>query len=140
MRAFIATLVAFASSLVIQGCGSMSRADSQRMLDQRAGYGPQEQSDVSFQQGGVDGFRNSPLPTRSRTKVAAIYAHPHEMPNRDYFWGAWISVVVERDKWVMEKPKLVPKAEAVKELPPLPGDKEKLELMPERASSFMDRH
>ncbi len=135
MRAFIAISVVLASSFLIVCCGSMNRADSQRMLDARASYGGAvEKEDISFQEGGVEGFRNAPAPTRSRAKVSAIYAHPHEMPSRDYFWGGWISVVVEQDQWVMSSPKLVPKAKAIEELPPFlrPGKAPSpVELMPE---------
>jgi hypothetical protein len=135
LRASIATSVVLASSFLVIGCGSLNRAESSRLLEERAGYGGPAKNDISFQEGGVEGFRNSPVPTRSRARIAAVYAHPHEMPSRDYFWGGWISVVVEQDQWVMSDPKLVPKAKAVEELPlflnpgknPIP-----IELMPER--------
>lgn len=143
MKVFTATLVVLVSSFLIQGCGSMNRADSERMLDLRAGYGPHAlNEDVSFQEGGVEGFKNRPVPTRSRAQVAAIYAHPHEMPSRDYFWGGWISVVVEQDQWVMSKAKLIPKAEVIKELPAFirPGNAPSpVELMPERRRDIHDR-
>ena len=143
MKAFTASLAVLAISL-LSGCGSLNRAESQNMLDQRSGYGKADslKPDISFQEGGVEGFRNSPVPTRSRARVAAIYAHPHEMPNRDYFWGGWVSVVVEQDQWVMSKPSLVPKADVVKELPFLrPGNAPNpVELMPERTISIQERH
>lgn len=118
MKVFIRTSLALASSFFLASCGSLNRAESSRMLESRAGYGDGgASSDLSFKEAGVEGFRNHPVPTRSRAKVAAIYAYPHEMPNRDYFWGGWISAVVENDQWVMTKPQLVPKAKAVEELP-----------------------
>jgi len=144
MRAITASLAVLAIS-ILTGCGSMNRADSQNMLDQRAGYGKSDllKNDVSLQEGGVEGFRNAPVPTRSRARVAAIYAHPHEMPNRDYFWGGWVSVVVEQDQWIMSKPSLVPKADVVRELPQFirPGNAPSpVELMPDRIISIDDRH
>ena len=52
----------------------------------------------------LDGFRDGPVPARTRPKVAAVWIHPHEMASRDYFWGGWMSVVVEPDQWVLTKP------------------------------------
>lgn len=120
MKVFSRSLVVLVSSLLLQACGSMNRADSSRMLDARAGYesGPNVVPDnVSLKEGGVDGFRNSPVPVRSRPKVAPIWIHPHETATRDYFWGGWMSVVVESDQWVLSKPQLVPKAPGFQELP-----------------------
>jgi hypothetical protein len=134
MKVFIRTSLALAISALVTGCGSLNRAESSRMLDARSGYGGEgAAASLSFKEGGVEGFRNHPTPTRSRAKVAAIYAHPHEMPSRDYFWGGWISVVVEQDQWVMSKPELVPKANVIEALPPAPkpGDgPAPVELMP----------
>ena len=113
----------------------MNRAASDRMLDVRAGYaGPVEKEDIALEERGVEGFRNSPAPTRSRAKVAAIYAHPHEMPNHDYFWGGWISAVTEQDQWVMSNPKRVPHAKALEEFPPFMAHKgpAPVELLPPR--------
>lgn len=126
MKVFTRTLVVLASSWLLQGCGSMNRAESSRMLDARAAYesGPSAVPDsVSLKEGGVEGFRNSPVPVRTRPRVAPIWIHPHETATRDYFWGGWISVVVEQDQWVMSKPQLVPKASGFQELPfrPMPG-------------------
>lgn len=120
MKVSLRTLVVLASSLLVSACGSMNRADSQRMLDARAAYdsGPSSvTNNLSLKEGGVDGFRDSPVPVRTRPKVAPIWIHPHETATRDYFWGGWISVVVESDQWVMSKPQLVPKAPGFKELP-----------------------
>lgn len=130
MKVSIRTSLVLLSSLGLVGCGSLNRAESQRMLDTRAGYGELTNS-LSFKEGGVEGFRNHPTPTRSRAKVAAIYAHPHEMPSRDYFWGGWISVVVEQDQWVMSKPELIPKANVIEPMPaaPSPGPVP-IELLP----------
>lgn len=120
MKVSIRTSLVLLSSFGLVGCGSLNRAESQRMLDARAGYG-EVTSSLSLKEGGVEGFRNHPTPTRNRARVAAIYAHPHEMPSRDYFWGGWISVVVEQDQWVMSKPELVPKASVVEPMPAAPG-------------------
>jgi hypothetical protein len=98
----------------------MNRAASLRMLDERAAYeSDSEPHRVSIEERGIDGFKHSPVPTRSRARVAAVYAHPHEMPNHDYFWGSWLSLVVEEDHWVVSKPELIPKAEAIGEIPQL---------------------
>jgi hypothetical protein len=134
MKAFTRTLAVLVSSLLLQACGSMNRASSDRMLDQRAGYGggPENHLEtIALQEGGVDGFRNSPVPVRTRPRVAPIWIHPHETATRDYFWGGWISVVVEQDQWVMSKPQLVPKAAAFPELP-FKGGPPPMPLMPDQ--------
>ncbi len=89
----------------------MSRAPSLRMLDKRAEYDdPGETQNLLMKEAGLEGFRNNPVPVRSRPKVAAIWIHPHETASHDYFWGGWMSVVVESDQWVLSKPGAMPSA------------------------------
>ncbi len=105
MKGSIPISVAFwISALTLTGC--MSRAPSLRMLDERADYqDPRASSqDLRLREAGVEGFRSGPVPVRTRPKVAAIWIHPHEMANHDYFWGGWMSIVVEADQWPLTKP------------------------------------
>jgi hypothetical protein len=53
-----------------------------------------------LKEAGPDGFRDGPVPVRTRPKVVAVWIHPHEMASHEYFWGGWMSVVVEADQWV----------------------------------------
>lgn len=134
MKVRLRILAVLASSFIVVGCGSLNRADSQRMLDARAAYdgGPGSLGDnVSVKEAGVEGFRNSPVPVRTRPKVAPIWIFPHETATRDYFWGGWISVVVESDQWVMSKPQLVPKAPGF-ELTPYKAPPPPPPLMPQQ--------
>ena len=104
----------FALALTAVGCAS--RAPSLRMLDSRADYDaavPDSTPVPAVREAGIDGFRKSPVSTRTRPKVAAVWIHPHETATRDYFWGGWLSVVVEPDQWVLTKPNRLPEAEAV---------------------------
>lgn len=109
------------SALVIATAGcSMNRAASLRMLDERAGYdSPEPPADTSLKEEGVDGFRNALVPVRSKPKVAAIWVHPHETASHDYFWGGWMSVVVEQDQWVLSKAGRMPTAKAFGDITPL---------------------
>ena len=114
MKASIRILVGLWISLpLVSGC-SMNRADSLRMLDRRAEYEePTIQETLpppGLKQGGVQGFSNAPVPVRTRPKVASIWIHPHEMASHDYFWGGWMSVVVEPDQWVLTRPNQMPDA------------------------------
>lgn len=114
MKGSIPTLAVLGISLLLSACGSMNRADSQRMLDMRAAYGlGQMPPDGSLKEAGVEGFQNAPVPVRTRPKVAAIWIHPHETANHEYFWGGWISVVVEKDQWVLNQAGRLPKAKAI---------------------------
>ncbi len=42
------------------------------------------------------------MPVRTEPQIADIWVHPHELPNGDYFRGAWIRTVVARSSWSME--------------------------------------
>lgn len=87
------------------------------MLDTRAEYEDQRAvHDLMMKEGGVEGFRNNPIPVRTRPKVAAIWIHPHEMASRDYFWGGWMSCVIEEDRWILTKPGEMPNAPGVVDL------------------------
>ncbi len=105
MRASTRILVASAILLGLNGC-AINRAQSQRMLDERASYGgdPAQNQPPELKEAGLDGYRNSPVPVRSRGRVAAIYIHRHETASRDYFWGGWLSVVIEEPSWTLTKP------------------------------------
>lgn len=100
------------SCIIISGC--QNRAPSLRMLDGRADYDdPRTSQDITMKEGGVEGFRNHPVPVRSRPKVAAIWIHPHEMASHDYFWGGWMSCVIEQDQWILTKPGKMPAAPGI---------------------------
>ena len=117
MKVSIATLLAFSTSLLLSGC-SMNRAASLRMLDQRAEYGdPRSELSPALREGGLEGLGDGPVPIRTRAKVAAGYIHPHEMANHDYFWGGWVSIVVEPDQWVLSKPGAFKPAKGVGDMP-----------------------
>ncbi len=109
------TLAVLLTSLIFGSGCAINRADSLRMLDQRAEYDQENSSALppALREAGVEGFKQSPVPVRSRPKVAAIWIHPHETATHDYFWGGWLSVVVEQDQWILSKPGQLPKAPGV---------------------------
>jgi hypothetical protein len=110
----ISVLCWISSLLLLQGC-SINRADNLRMLDQRAEYdSPTSQEPVpALHEGGIDGFKESPVPVRTRGQVATCWFYPRKLGLKDYFWGAWVSVVTADPDWILEKPGATPKAPAV---------------------------
>ncbi|MGE3758010.1 MAG: hypothetical protein AB7H97_09645 [Pseudobdellovibrionaceae bacterium] len=69
------------------------------MLEERAGYdmkGPPLSS--LGNSGGV-----KYVPTRIPEKVIVGWLFPHDMPSKVYFWGSWLSIVVEDESWAMMK-------------------------------------
>jgi len=53
------------------------------------------------------------VPTRVPEKVITPWLHAKELPSKDYFWGAWLSVIVTPEAWEMKKVE-VAKVEKVK--------------------------
>ena len=112
MKAYFLTSLALASSVLLGGC-AMNRADSLRMLNERAEYDVGPGPDLALKEAGLDGFRDSPTPVRSRARVASAFLHPQPTLNPDfYFYGGWVSIVVERDDWVLKRLSRMPKAPA----------------------------
>ena len=70
------------------------------MLDERAKYertGPEGQTIKLGAPGAVS--INGKIPERTKPKVAHIWIHPHDMGSEGYFWGGWLSVIIEKDTW-----------------------------------------
>jgi hypothetical protein len=88
--------------LAASGGGCQNRAPTLRLLDSRAGYGTdRDDEEVALYQRA----RNHPDSlVRSSPRIAKVYVYPHELPSRDYFWGAYVSLVVKSDEWVFEHP------------------------------------
>ncbi len=98
-------LVFSISSTALSGC--LHRADSLQMLEVRADYGGKAQSEAeALKLGDGTALRESQdgVPVRTAPKIAHVWIFPHETPSKEYFWGGWISVVVEGDKWEVERP------------------------------------
>lgn len=106
MKASIRTSAAWLTSLLsitLPGC-AMNRADSLRMLDRRADYdSPTSAGRLSLKEGDGNNGLPGKIPVRSQPKVAEVWIHAHEMASHDYFWGGWMSVVVEPDQWEMKR-------------------------------------
>ncbi|MGE0526408.1 MAG: hypothetical protein AB7G93_01185 [Bdellovibrionales bacterium] len=92
MKAFTLILLAFLSSLML-GCKSTR---SKSLLEERAGY-EAKPPNVNLSGSGSVQY----VPTRVPEKVIVPWLHAKELPSKDYFWGAWISVVVTPETWEM---------------------------------------
>ncbi len=104
MKAFTLISAAFLSSFII-GCASTGQKS---LLEERAGYGVTPPN-VNLTGSGSVKY----VPTRVPEKVITPWLHAKELPSKDYFWGAWLSVVVMPESWEMKKVD-VPKAETKK--------------------------
>ena len=95
---------ALALVVVISGC--VNRAASEAMLEKRADYdgaAKQEAEELKLSSGPAL-QETVGAPVRTAPKIAHIWIFPHETSSKEYFWGGWISVVVEGDKWNVDKP------------------------------------
>ena len=92
-------------SVIVTSC--IHRADSLRMLEVRADYQGKDKDEASSLKLGDNQVlqdTNFAVPVRTVPKAAHVWIFPHETPNKEYFWGGWISVVVEGDRWEVERP------------------------------------
>ena len=96
-----ACLIISLSSLCVQGCAS--RAPSLRVLDTRAGYGNElDDEEVALYERNRRS-QDSVLRQGGR-RVATAYIYPHELPTRDYFWGAYVSLIIGESEVTFENP------------------------------------
>lgn len=105
MGTTIRSLTVCLISLVATSC--IHRAESLRMLEVRADYEGKDKDEASELKLGDDHVlhdTSGAVPVRTTPKTAHIWIFPHETPSKEYFWGGWISVVVEGDRWEIERP------------------------------------
>ena len=105
MKKIIRLLTVCLTSVIATSC--LHRADSLRMLEVRADYDGKNKEEASELKLGDDHAlreANGAVPVRTMPKTAQIWIFPHETPSKEYFWGGWISVVVEGDRWEIERP------------------------------------
>ncbi len=96
-----------AACLISGASGCLHRADSLRMLDERADYAGKElrvAQELKLGGGQALHEETNGKPSRSTPKVAHIWIFPHETPTKEYFWGGWISMVIEGDQWQVSEP------------------------------------
>jgi len=87
--------------LCAQGCAS--RAPSLRVLDTRAGYGNEmDDEEVALYERSRK-TQDSAL-RQGGHRVATAYIYPHELPTRDYFWGAYVSLLIGEEAVSFENP------------------------------------
>ena len=91
------SLVCLSSALALAGCAH-DATPGLRMLETRADYqaGEPEAQTLALASG-PDGTGS--LPIRLPPKVVNIWMNPHETSEHEYFWGAWLSVVVAGEEW-----------------------------------------
>lgn len=81
-------------AIIQVGC-AITRAESQMMLEKRA--------DIDGSHAAINQMSNIDTgllePVRTKPQIADIWVHPHELPNGDYFRGAWIRTIVRKSSW-----------------------------------------
>ena len=97
------TLISLAFSISLAACSS---APTKTVLEERAGYDVKGPPLGSLGESGGVKY----VPTRVPEKVVVGWLFPHDMTSKVYFWGSWLSVVVEDESWAMVKVD-VPKAD-----------------------------
>lgn len=105
MGTTIRSLTVCLISIIATSC--IHRAESLRMLEVRADYEGKDKEEASELKLGDDQMlrdTSGAVPVRTTPKTANIWIFPHETPSKEYFWGAWISVVIEGDRWEIEHP------------------------------------
>jgi hypothetical protein len=99
-------LIIFLTNVLVLG-GCMHNAPSENMLEKRAAYEEKEATelrDLKLADNGSIQEMGGGIPARTMPRVAHVWIFPHETPAKEYFWGGWLSVVVEGDKWKIDKP------------------------------------
>lgn len=115
----VSTLISLAFLTSLCACSS---TPTKTVLEERAGYdikGPPLSS-----LGNAGGVKY--VPTRVPEKVVVGWLFPHDMPSKVYFWGSWLSIVVEDESWAMVKvdvPKADKKAKRTMDRPKAPTPK-----------------
>ena len=103
IRLFRGFLISLAAASVT---GCLNRAASLNMLDKRAEYdaadGPTD--DLRLDTADNEATPDGAVPVRTMPKTAHVWIHPHETAAKEYFWGGWITIVVEGDKWELSRP------------------------------------
>jgi hypothetical protein len=92
----VSILISLAFSISLVACSS---APTKTVLEERAGYDVKGPPLGSL--GASGGVKY--VPTRIPEKVVVGWLFPHDMTSKVYFWGSWLSVVVEDESWAMIK-------------------------------------
>lgn len=101
-QAYIVILLALLTSNII-GCST----NPKNYLEERAAY--DLRTPPMLLPNEKNGKPIAYMPVRVPKRVVLAWLHGHEMPSKDYFQGAWISLVVNDESWEM-KPIELPKA------------------------------
>ena len=85
MRKSILILIVLLSSLILNGC---AHSPGVRILEERANYDkPEEKKKRKVPKG------------RIGSQVVKAWLHAHEMPTGDQFDGAWLRLLVRKERW-----------------------------------------
>jgi hypothetical protein len=87
------------SALFFVGCTHDDEPDL-KMLETRADYGAAEPGAETLALGTAAAQSgDTPVPLRIPPRIVHIWMHASETPEHEYFWGAWLSVVVSGEEW-----------------------------------------
>ena len=85
MRVISILFLALLNSIFFVGCASSQKSS---ILEERAQYNVYLPS-INPKKA------NSLKPIRASERTTLVWIHPKSLPNRDFFWGAWVSVVYQ---------------------------------------------
>src|SRR3990167_5573165 len=86
------------SIICLSSLASCASQPGLRILEERSDY----LNDLKVLELGYGTAEN--LPVR-RGELALVWRHESQLPNGDYFWGAWVSIAVNKNSLVIEKQK-----------------------------------
>lgn len=112
MKVTLILFLTLLNSFIFVGCASSQKSS---ILEERAQYNVYLPSINPNK-------ANSLKPVRSSERTTLVWIHPKALPNRDFFWGAWVSVIYQ--PMVYEKV-LVPKRSELAPKKPELGNKRK---------------
>ena len=95
-------------SLLSLVAGCLHRAPSLQMLEDRSEYEADAEDDANSLKlssaGALSDAEASNVPVRIAPRTANVWIFPHETEAKEYFWGGWITIIVEGDRWELAKP------------------------------------
>lgn len=90
--------LAFSISMALFGCAH--DGPGLRMMNDRAEYSDEapETSELNLESSTALGEEGKLL-ARPEPRIAEVWIYPQRLSDREYFWGAWMSLRLEDEQW-----------------------------------------